>query len=104
MSYAGNTFQTRSAMKAAAGRPYSRDRDWAQVGVFGAGIALGALLGAGIALLVAPQSGEETRAGLRRRAYRVGRRGRGAWDELGNELRYRRARRRRRKSRRDELD
>ncbi len=35
---------------------------------FAVGILLGALIGAGVALLVAPQSGEETRRIIRRRA------------------------------------
>ena len=43
------------------GRPYTVDREWARIATFGGGIALGALLGAGIALLFAPAAGEETR-------------------------------------------
>jgi gas vesicle protein len=38
---------------------------------FAAGLILGALIGAGVALLVAPQSGEETRRLLRRRARKL---------------------------------
>lgn len=75
------------------------DTDWARVGAFGMGIALGALVGAGAALLYAPQSGTATRAVLRRQARRVGSRATDAWDELGNELRGV-ARRGRRKVRR----
>lgn len=62
------------------GRPYEDPRDWAQIGAFAAGIAIGALAGAGVALLLAPASGEETRAGIWGRAT-------SAWDELGQELR-----------------
>src|SRR2546423_8869602 len=35
--------------------------DWSAIGLFAAGIAVGAMLGASVALLLAPASGEETR-------------------------------------------
>lgn len=47
---------------------------------------VGAVLGASIALLVAPQAGAETRHMLSRRARRL-RGGGGAWQKLGRELR-----------------
>ena len=66
------------------------ETDWQQVAIFGAGLALGLALGAGAALLTAPQSGEETRAALRGRARRIGRttsrRSRDAWAELSEEI------------------
>jgi gas vesicle protein len=66
------------------------ETDWQQVAIFGAGLALGLALGAGAALLTAPQSGEETRAALRGRAKRIGRtttrRSRDAWSDLREEL------------------
>ena len=62
-------------------------RDWVRVGMFGAGIAVGALLGAGAALLYAPQSGLEARTLLRGRARRAQLRAANRWDELGAELR-----------------
>jgi gas vesicle protein len=69
----------------------SGETDWQQIAIFGAGMALGLALGAGAALLAAPQSGEETRAALRGRARRLKRtttrRSRDAWTELGDELR-----------------
>ena len=49
------------------------------------GMVIGAVLGAGIALVVAPQSGAETRRILSRRAGSLGR-GAGAWTKLGREL------------------
>lgn len=65
--------------------------DWMQVVIFGAGIALGITLGAGVALLSAPQSGAQTRADLVRSARRartaVGRRGNDTWLDLQDELR-----------------
>jgi gas vesicle protein len=67
------------------------ETDWQQIAIFGAGLALGLALGAGAALLAAPQSGEETRAALRGRVRRIKRtttrRSRDAWAELGDELR-----------------
>lgn len=54
---------------------------------FGAGIAVGALLGAGLALLLAPQSGRATRALIRTRAERLPVHARDSWDDLGDELR-----------------
>jgi hypothetical protein len=54
--------------------------------MLGLGMIVGAVLGAGIALLVAPQSGSETRHSLSRRARRL-RGGSGPWTRLGRELR-----------------
>jgi hypothetical protein len=73
--------------------------DLERVGWLGAGIAIGAVLGAGIALLYAPQSGLQTRAAIRRRGHTMAARGRDAWDELAEELR-KTARRRMKKMRR----
>ena len=91
------------------------ETDWQQVAIFGAGLALGLALGAGTALLTAPQSGEETRAALRGRAKRIGRtttrRSRDAWAELRDELqsattalRRRRAKRAARRALQHELE
>lgn len=51
------------------------------------GVAIGLLVGAGIALLFAPQQGSDTRRSLRRGLRRAGRRGHDAWDDLRDELR-----------------
>jgi hypothetical protein len=65
--------------------PHETVPDWNNIGLFTAGIALGAILGATVALLWAPASGEETR-------HRIGRRARGlrddedVWDALAEEL------------------
>jgi YtxH-like protein len=67
------------------GVPHETVPDWNNIGLFSAGIALGAILGATVALLWAPASGDETR-------HRIGRRVRGlrgdddVWDELAEEL------------------
>jgi hypothetical protein len=55
-----------------------------------AGIAVGALLGAAASLLLAPQSGEETRRSLSRQSRRLARRSREVWDDLGDEVRRQR--------------
>ena len=56
----------------ARGKSYSDDMQWRHAAIFGAGIALGAMIGAGAALLFAPQSGEETRELISERAQRLG--------------------------------
>ena len=69
----------------------SHETDWQHVAVFGAGLLLGILVGAGAALLTAHQAGAETRDDLRRGAQRttrsLGRRSRNAWLDLREELR-----------------
>jgi gas vesicle protein len=67
--------------------------------ILAAGVLAGIAVGAGVALLLAPQSGEETREGLARRGRRWARRGRDAWDDLSWELRRARNRRRRERAR-----
>jgi hypothetical protein len=59
--------------------------DWTGIGLFATGIALGTVLGATAALLVAPESGRELRHRVTRRF------GRGAsddsvWEQLADEL------------------
>ena len=64
--------------------------DWQQLALFGAGLAVGLALGAGIALLSAPQAGWKTRADIRRysrnKRRAAMRRGRDAWQDLRDEL------------------
>ncbi|HXE59908.1 MAG TPA: YtxH domain-containing protein [Gemmatimonadaceae bacterium] len=48
------------------------ERDSSGVAVFGAGLVLGLAVGAGLALLLAPQAGDETRRLIKRRARRLG--------------------------------
>jgi gas vesicle protein len=55
--------------------------------VFAAGIALGVVVGAGVALLFAPNSGYDTRRAIARRSRRASRRSLDAWDEMRDELR-----------------
>lgn len=59
--------------------------------MFGAGLALGIAIGAGAAMLTAPQSGADTRRDIRRRAARsrqvIGRRSHDAWLDVRDEIR-----------------
>jgi hypothetical protein len=68
------------------GHPFDDPMDWGRLGVFGLGIAIGAILGSGTALLFAPQSGEEARAGIGRRARSMREDAHDAWDDLRDEL------------------
>jgi len=62
--------------------------DWQHIGLFAAGALLGVAIGAGAALLFAPQSGEETRHDIARRGRHIRSRAGDAWDDLRSELRY----------------
>src|SRR3954471_9574016 len=64
------------------GLPREMVPDWNNIGLFTAGIAVGAILGAAVALLFAPASGEVTRGSLRRRV----RRERDDYDDIWGEL------------------
>src|SRR5688572_29263601 len=68
------------------GSSYRRSVDWEHVGLLGAGLLVGALVGAGAALLLAPQSGAQTRTTLRRKARVARYRANDAWDDLAGEL------------------
>lgn len=63
--------------------------------MLGLGMVIGAAIGAGIALLMAPASGEDTRDRIRH-GVRTIRGADGAWEKLGRELRRANAVRRKR--------
>lgn len=84
------------AARRAAALDAANGEDRSRVAAFGAGVAVGALLGAGLALLLAPQSGKATRAMITTGARRLPARARDSWEDLGDELRT--ALRRRRKT------
>ena len=69
----------------ADGLPHETVPDWNNIGLFTAGIAVGAILGATVALLLAPASGDETRHSISRRVRNL-RGNDDAWDELAEEL------------------
>lgn len=71
-----------------AGHSYEDHTDWLRVGSFGAGLALGVVLGAGVALLLAPQTGEETRELIGERAREFRGQAGDSWDDLRDELRW----------------
>ena len=71
----------------ARGTPYAEERDWGKIGGFGAGIVVGVLIGAGMALFLAPQSGKALRAGIRRGAGRMRSRTDDAFEDLRETLR-----------------
>src|SRR5262249_24834949 len=108
MSYAGPSTRGRSSamrpagpLKPAVGPPPLRApvRDTSGGGnraaVFTVGLTIGIAVGAAVALLIAPQSGEDTRRSIARRGRKLTKRGRDAWDDLRDELRAARRRRRR---------
>jgi hypothetical protein len=77
------------------GGSYEEEREWRGAGVLSLGIIAGALVGAGVALLLAPQSGAETREQIADRARRLRTRADEGWDDLRDELRRLRRRSRR---------
>jgi gas vesicle protein len=60
--------------------------DWEHVGILGAGLLIGAVVGVGAALLLAPQSGLETRTAIKRKARSARHRASDAWDDLASEM------------------
>lgn len=81
------------------GSSFRRVVDWQRVGLVGAGLLIGAVVGAGAALLLAPGSGQETRTAIRRKARFAQHRAGDAWGDLAAEL-AEVARRSRRRARR----
>src|SRR3954471_1637065 len=68
--------------------PHDHELDWQHIAIFTAGALLGAVVGAGAALLLAPQSGARTRHNLARRGRHLRTRTADAWEDLRHELRY----------------
>lgn len=73
------------------------------VSLLGVGMVIGAVVGAGVTLLVAPRSGRQTRELLSYRAGRL-RRDSGVWLKLGRELRRAAAAKRKHLERQEALD
>lgn len=68
------------------GLPFEKVPDWNNIGLFTAGILVGGVLGATIALLVAPASGEEVRGRIAGKVRRNDEDDENLWDELAEEL------------------
>lgn len=96
MAYAGKVGETTPSPRVM--RATLRPRP---VGAVATGVAIGLVVGAGLALLFAPAAGVDTRWRVQRGLRRARLRGGDAWDDLRFELR--RARRRLRRSRPEEL-
>jgi len=62
-----------------------KEPDWRNIGIFATGIAVGAALGASVALLLAPSSGRVLRSRLVRRPHHDGD-DESIWDQLATEL------------------
>ena len=84
MSAAGSSEGRQVPARRPRGRPYKNVPDTKSAGMLGVGMIIGAVLGAGVALLMAPQAGWETRRRLTAKARHI--RGNGAWGKLGREL------------------
>ena len=85
MSAADKPEPRRGPARRPRGKPYKTVADARSAGMLGVGMIIGAVLGAGVALLVAPQAGWETRRSLTSRARHI-RGGTQAWTRLGREL------------------
>jgi gas vesicle protein len=70
----------------ASGSPYRTVADKRSVSMLGLGMVIGAAIGAGIALVAAPQSGEETRHRIRNKVRHLSGRDDSTWGKLGREL------------------
>ncbi len=76
-----------SDLDEAHGSSYQR-MDLRRAGILGSALAIGVLVGASAALLLAPQSGEEFRSDLADGTRRLRGRAGSAWDDLRDELRW----------------
>ena len=70
----------------AAGSPYRTVADKRSVSMLGLGMVIGAAIGAGIALVAAPRSGEDTRDRIRDKVRHLRGRDDSTWEKLGREL------------------
>ena len=68
------------------GEPITETRDLGKTATIVAGVAVGALIGAGVALLFAPASGDDTRTSIKRRVRKLARRERTVWQSLARAL------------------
>lgn len=92
MAYAGKAGQARrirALPNSAPQRPLAAARTGKRsVRALALGVSIGLLVGAGVALLFAPQRGSDTRRDISRKVRRARRRGHDAWEDLRDELRH----------------
>ena len=93
---------SRGVSRSTSSRPIKDDHelDWQHIAIFATGAVLGAAMGAGAALLFAPQSGARTRHDIARQGRHFRERTADAWEDLRHELRHAAHRGRRRLARR----
>lgn len=84
---AGTATDKGPARRTPVGSPFDETPDWERLLLVGGGIAAGAAIGAGVAMLLTAKTGPERRAGIARRARRFGHRSEQAWEDLAFELR-----------------
>lgn len=85
MAYAGKAGEARPIHAVPKSVPHKDSRPF---GAVATGLAIGLLVGAGVALLLAPQRGVDARRDLSRGARRVRLGGRDAWADLRLELQH----------------
>jgi hypothetical protein len=78
----GSTTKPSPARSTPRGRPYEEPRDWKQLGLLAAGIAAGAAVGAGVALLFTETTGPQRRARIARTARHLGHDAEQRWEDL----------------------
>ena len=83
----GATAKAAAPRSTPRGRPYDETRNWKQLGLLAAGIAAGAAVGAGVALLFTEKTGPQRRAGLARTARHLGHDAEQRWEDLAFALR-----------------
>ena len=78
----GATAKAAAPRSTPRGRPYDETRNWKQLGLLAAGIAAGAAVGAGVALLFTEKTGPQRRAGIARKARHLGHDAEQRWEDL----------------------
>lgn len=78
--------ETNDGIFEAEGHPFTETRDLGKMATIVAGVAVGAMIGAGAALLLAPASGAETRTAITRRVRKLTRRERSVWKSLARAM------------------
>ena len=70
----------------AEGESFEEELDWGRIGALASGIVIGAVLGAGAALLLAPRSGADTRRDILQGVRNTRDRATSKWDDLADHV------------------